>query len=142
MSACGSSFFVSCCCSISLFLYIYSRRFPATTLAYARKIGNPGPHYSTILFLFLSPFSRVRLASDPSYSDFSSPSISSWSNGLPAIFTKWRNRPFIIILTVDHLSTKPNFNRERCDDSRARRWIIRQIRKFRLFILNDLDILL
>jgi len=55
---------------IFLFLRIYSRRsfFPPTTLGYARKIGNPGPHYSTVSVFISSPFSRVRLASDPSCS--------------------------------------------------------------------------
>lgn len=76
MSACGSSFIVFLLLLylllLSVFLFAsFSRDY--YTLDYARKIGNPGPHYSTIFYLFfffLSPFSRVRLASDPSYSGF------------------------------------------------------------------------
>lgn len=44
------------------FLCICSRRLYPTTLDYARKIGNPGPHYSTVFnfffFLFVAVFSR------------------------------------------------------------------------------------
>lgn len=74
MSACvDRPFFVSFLllrCSISplpfsphlIFLsYICSRRLYPTTLDYARKIGNPGPHYSTVFFftfLFVAVFSR------------------------------------------------------------------------------------
>lgn len=81
------------------FLCICSRRLYPTTLDYARKIGNPGPHYSTVFnfffFFYLSPFSRVRLASEPFCSGLSSPSISFWSNRLSAILTKWRSRFFL-----------------------------------------------
>lgn len=113
------------------FLCICSRRLYPTTLDYARKIGNPGPHYSTVFnfffFFYLSPFSRVRLASEPFCSGLSSPSISFWSNRLSAILTKWRSRfflrnayPRIVYETELYPRTATKFL-----DGRARRWIIK-----------------
>lgn len=90
MSACvDHPFSVSSCCCCSIYICIYiclpfffplslsvsflsffyfflcicSRRLYPTTLDYARKIGNPGPHYSTVFnffffFLFVAVFSR------------------------------------------------------------------------------------
>lgn len=48
--------------------FVFIRVVFPTTLDYARKIGNPGPHYSTVLVFISSPFPRVCLASDPSCS--------------------------------------------------------------------------
>jgi len=113
---------------------IYSRHFPAITLDYARKIGNPGPHYSTILFFFLSPFSRVRLASDPSYSGFR--------------LRRFRLGPTICLLHYEMTNRFFNTNRgsslyefyRKCDNSRARQIINDEIRKFQLLILYNLNI--
>jgi len=58
------SFFFVSSVSIRVVLFFFS----PTTLGYARKIGNPGPHYSTVSVFISSPFSRVRLTSDPSCS--------------------------------------------------------------------------
>lgn len=117
MSACGSSFSASCCCSIFsfLFLFIFVRVVFPTTLDYARKIGNPGPHYSTVLFFFLSPFSRVRLASDPSCSGLR---LRRFRLGPTApvryINGMTKSRSFIAILSADRLRNRILI--ERCDE--------------------------
>lgn len=93
------------------FLYLFASFSPRLRLDYARKNRKSWPALQhRFIYIFLSPFSRVRLASDPFCSGFSSSSISFWSNGLPAILTKWRNRPFIVILSADRLFAKRNFN--------------------------------
>lgn len=59
MSACGSSF-LALCCSVAFFFFfsllLYASVRVVFASTYARKIGNPGPHYSTVLFISFSFF--------------------------------------------------------------------------------------
>lgn len=146
MSACGSSFSASLALLLYLRFPFFSFFFPLfvfvasffpTTLDYARKIGNPGPHYSTLLliFLFIAVFSR-----SSGLRSFllrpSSPSISSWSNILSVTSTEWRNRSFIAILSADRFP-KQNFNREmRQDISMVVHVIIRETKRFQFLSLS------
>lgn len=120
MSACGSSFFVSCALLLyilylSFFPFSYMHLFASFSprLCEKNRKSWPALQHRFIYIFFSFFFCRRFLAFDwppiRPVPAFSSPSISFWSNGLPAILTKWRNRPFIVIPSADRLFAKRNF---------------------------------
>lgn len=142
--------FLALCCSIFyifLFPFFYmhlSASFSPRLCEKNRKSWPALQHrFIYIFFFFCRRFLAFDwLASDPSCSGFSSPSISFWSNGLPAILTKWRNRPFIVILSADRLFAKRNIllteevQRDTPVRSCISRRLIREIQKFQLLPFN------
>lgn len=150
MSACGSSFFrflrALLLYIILLFSsYICSRRFRlvyASTMRKKNRKSWPALQHRFYLYLFVAVFSRSTGLRSILSQLFHLRRFRFGPNGLPAILTKWRNRPFIVILSADHLFAKRNFKlivrgtNEIPPWSCTSRRLIREIQKFQLFTFN------